>query len=875
MPISYVRYALANGFVDNWLVAGPQVIPLAGFEPSAGQDRRREIAGSCYEKDSGISEMPVERGPLTAGTFRVGDYEGSWSYHHCREDHLVDHTARLAPGHYLRSWAYAQVVSGGPQRVTFTMATHGPADLWVNGQHVHRQEGFSDRRLQSADVEVTLRKGANEVLVRFEQVTACDSPHAMALSVQSRPGEWPAARLSVRLPTLIQPVGRRNGIERVLEAAYVDRGVYRHDAPVVVRWPKDLKQAADATLRLQTPSGRIYAEARVQGAAGGESILGSPQQSPPGPYRIVLMPRLDEYYEKNVRLRHELRIWAVGNNSYSEAPYGTQAERRQEALVSASYRDAGLFCEIARMALGRWSMVQTGAILEAAEGIRRGDEGSALHLVGVLGMLHRFGDDDSFPEVLREPLQACIRGFEYRGAVPCLGESQAILLHTAEILAGQLCPEHTFAGSGRSGRWHREEGERLALDWLHRRAAYGFAEWDSHCFFADSLVALSHLVDLAESDQVYEMAAVLMDKMLLTIALNSYKGVFGSTHGSTCSPAIQGGLLEPTAGITRLLWGQGIFNHHLAGTVSLACLEEYQVPPIIADIAASPPEEMWDRERHVAGPGEGAQAVNKVTYRTPDYMLSSAQDYHPGEHGRAEHIWQATLGPEAVVFANHPACASGDDGRRPGFWLGNQVLPRVAQWKDVLIAIHNLPEDDWMGFTHAYFPTHAFDEHMLRDGWAFARKGDGYLALTATQGLSLVTGGHSACRELRSPAPTERAEPSTCGLAAAPTGRQNVWLCHMGRAALDGGFEAFQEKVLALEMVCDGLSVRCNTLRGDTLSFGWEGPLLRNGQVQALAGFKHYKNPYSVAELGAEQMEVQTEAYLLRLRFGSLEEPPA
>ena len=42
-------------------------------------------------------------------------------------------------------------------------------------------------------------------------------------------------------------------------------------------------------------------------------------------------------------------------------------------------------------------------------------------------------------------------------------------------------------------------------------------------------------------------------------------------------------------------------------------------------------------------------------------MLSSAQDYHPGAKGSREHIWQATLGPAAVVFVTHPANSSERD----------------------------------------------------------------------------------------------------------------------------------------------------------------------------------------------------------------------
>jgi hypothetical protein len=271
---------------------------------------------------------------------------------------------------------------------------------------------------------------------------------------------------------------------------------------------------------------------------------------------------------------------------------------------------------------------------------------------------------------------------------------------------------------------------------------------------------------------------------------------------------------------------------------------------------------MWNRERHAGQLEEwcdretGDWEVNKVTYKTPDYMLCSAQDYHPSESGYQQHIWQATLGPDAVVFVTHPPCLSEEGSHRPNFWHGNVILPRVAQWKDVLIAIHKLPEDDWLGFTHAYFPVWAFDEHVLRKDangrvWAFARKGEGYLALTAARGLEFITRGDNAYRELRS------------------YGEHNVWLCHAGRAALDGDFAAFQDKILALDVNFGELSVRCTTLRGEALAFGWEGALTRNGEEQPLTGFKHYDNPYCVADLPASQMEIRYGDLTMRLNFAA------
>jgi len=163
--------------------------------------------------------------------------------------------------------------------------------------------------------------------------------------------------------------------------------------------------------------------------------------------------------------------------------------------------------------------------------------------------------------------------------------------------------------------------------------------------------------------------------------------------------------------------------------------------------------------------------------------------------------------------------------------------------------LHNLPEDDWLGFTHAHFPVYMFDAYEVRDNWAFARKGDGYLALYASTGLSLVKRGPAAYRELRA------------------YGRETVWVCQMGRAAVDGSFETFQNKVLESALDVQGLTVRYTTLRGETLALGWEGAFLRDGEEQPLSGFKHYENPYCVAELPASEMDIRFGDYVMRLVF--------
>lgn len=851
--VAYLEYPIANGYIHNWIVAGPHAVEVQNLDLFTGPDWKLQIARQFYRLEPGIMTHPAEAAPC-----KTEGYEGTWKYVSTKDDHFVDLTAFYHITHYLRAWAYARLSWAEAGEVQMVLTTNGPADVWINGTHCHRQEHFHHQKAHSVRFQASLRGGENEILIRMEEVAARECPFSMALRVEDPGG-------MVRLPTSINKdrIDRRIALERAIESAFTRQEVFAHDDTVGVHWPDDDFRPISLTLRLQTQAGRIFAQSARHTRPGGAILLGQSVMFQDGEYRVLIMPSEKEFYEGQMRISREIPL-RVTRGKYSTQPYGTYTERRIEALrESATRGGTNIFAEIALMALGMWSQVDIPIILKAIDNINHRADCSDFYLAGLLGMLYRFGNDPNFPEALRQPLGECILNFKYWNDEPgsdamCYTtENHSILFHTCEVLAGQIFPKRTFTNNGQTGQWHREMGERRALEWLNKRAAGGFHEWDSNCYFEEDVLALTHLADLAETQQVWEMATVVLDKMFFSMAVNSYKGVFGSTHGRTYTPFIKGGQFEATSGISRLAWGMGLFNDRIMGSVSLACAE-YEVPSLIATIASDLPEEMWNREHHTGteedfrNSGSLGMGVNKVTYKTPDYMLCSAQDWHSGEKGYQQHIWQATLSPMATIFTTHPPCAAEDGSHRPNYWHGNETLPRVAQWKDVLMAVYNLPAGDWMGFTHAYFPVHAFDKYDIRGNWAFAQVGDGYLALGAARGLQFIQHGDNAYRDLRS------------------YGTPNIWVCHMGRKALDGSFEDFIQKVLDMPVKFDmsqSTQIKLTSLRGEELRFGWKGPLKVNEKNRKLSGFKHYDNPYCTTRLGDKIMDIKYGEDILRLNF--------
>lgn len=234
--------------------------------------------------------------------------------------------------------------------------------------------------------------------------------------------------------------------------------------------------------------------------------------------------------------------------------------------------------------------------------------------------------------------------------------------------------------------------------------------------------------------------------------------------------------------------------------------------------------------------------VNIYTYRTPDYMLSTAQDYRVGYGGDQHAIWQATLGPNAVCFTTHPAQY---EGETPNYWTGEGWLPRVAQHENVAIIVYNAEDKpglyypQTLDFTHAWLPQDQFDEFVEEGGWFFARTGDGYLAFRSQHPYTWQTQpGEDQNRELIVP------------------GRQNIYICEMGRQSQYGSFADFRQAIVAADLEFGPLQVAYDSPSQGLLEFGWTGDLTLTGATVNLGEYPRYGNPYVYAAFPSETITV-------------------
>lgn len=304
----------------------------------------------------------------------------------------------------------------------------------------------------------------------------------------------------------------------------------------------------------------------------------------------------------------------------------------------------------------------------------------------------------------------------------------------------------------------------------------------------------------------------------------------------------------------HIFWGMQEFIHPLAVRMSKQISEKYDVWPY-----RNYDEYIKKYESETARYGKvinsrldrfALSEANIETYRTPDYMLSCALDYRKGAPGYQQHIWQATLGNKALVYTNHPG---GKNLRwSPNYWAGNEILPRAAQHKNVVVCIYNIPDNQKNDFSHAYFPVKAFDEVHLAGFWIFGRKGDGYVALYSNNPTELKA--------------DDREE--VCDVFA--KGRRNIWICETGSKARWGDFSRFIEAVTSASVRIEGLNVTYDSPSEGPISYGWDAAFTVKGEDSALRWKYRYDNPYCKVLFNSTLIVIEKGGEKLVLDYGKV-----
>jgi len=589
----------------------------------------------------------------------------------------------------------------------------------------------------------------------------------------------------------------------------------------------------------------------------------------------------------------------------------------------------------------------------------RGDCGDFV-LTPLLRVLYQYPESELLDEAYRERIEDAVLEYIYWFDEPgeqhiwFTTENHQILFHGCELLAGQYFPDRVFP-NGEDGEWHRRHAETYVERWLDWRAQFGFSEWNSNCYYDEDLIALFNIADYAANDTIRRKARSVIDLITFDVAVNSFDGTFGSTHGRSYGRLLVNPDNENTSPLTYLLWGEGSYERTLSRSAVMLAVSDYRVPSLVQKVALDDERSYENFERHSldvedaprhgvdptapddlpfffgaslerhrdvvdtalevcpvrfylkypmieaahdyhrdypedpgawrrghAGdsgyePNPASTAMSQAdvyTYRTPEYMLSCAQDYRKGERGFQQHVWQATLAGRAVVFATHPGAEHLGGRSRPGSWHGNDVLPRAAAHRNVLVSLHRFDTDgvgpglqsvmselgvrpdpdDTLGYTHAFFPRYAFDEWDERGGWVCGRTGEGYVGIRSLEPTRWIEPARDVVDALRPLDAGDDWHPGACELRADST--ENAWLCELGSARSHGSFESFVDGLGDATISGDVSGLRYESPSRGLVEFGWDAPFVVDGARIPLDDYPRFDNPYCETDFGATRYEL-------------------
>lgn len=640
---------------------------------------------------------------------------------------------------------------------------------------------------------------------------------------------------------------------------------------------------------------------------------------------------------------------------YSELPFLPTFEERREAFFDHVLRNPApantkpAWFELARLAAG--GAAHEGVFQSALDFIDARKDCADFVLHGILWLLYKFDPrrrdskphKQHLPGIVYERARLAVLKFKYFPNEPgkddlCTWtENHFILYASAGFLAGQLYPDELFLNSGETGRQKMSINRERILRWLDFRFHTGFSEWLSHVYYDEDLTALLSLYEFADDQEIRTKACLVLDLMVYDMALNSFHGVFGSTHGRAYENTKKWASNEGTADTLKLLFGMGVFSGFDNMSAVAFALSGYRVPVVIEAVATASRVEnrqrmgillpelrrwglkpdnfedgmhcltleaylhpltvantihmfdicgWWDNfflkefksyrpllrilvrtgllrhfvrffERDVCR--NTREQVDLYTYRTPDYMLSTAQDYRQGYGGDQQHIWQATLGPDAVCFTTHPAKLQGET---PNYWSGSGLLPRAAQYKNVVFVQYRIEKIPALYvptrhfYTHAWLPRDKFEEVQESNGWIFARRGNGYLALFSRQPYFWNEGSQSEQYAAQFGIQLRASSEDLQREIVAP-GAENTWICQLGCRADDGEFVQFISTILKASLRFGGEDVSFQSPGNGLLRFGWKGPLELDGNEVELHRPSRYENPFTLAEFNQDTVVIQ------------------
>ena len=751
-----------------------------------------------------------------------------WTRIHTGHDGYADWSHFSYTPEYRHSLMATQIEVDQPEWRTIVVESQGPVQVWLNGELVVSTAVFGYMQPVSNSIPTLLPSGISTLIISQWQISLREVRHAVRVKVEGLP-------VRIVIPSLDADEYASEIAERELDNIALERWARTTDEVEFSGSPSlKLRVKERGTLGTGVPITLSKGKAKVsvteirkaakkaeKGASA--SIDGDVTATMLDTGEIFLAVRLESPHTPVFRT---FRTAYVPERVRTTIPKSAPTVWRKEVIDHVADSYASSARALARHDQNSQYVVTYEDLKPALSMITSKADCADFEVVGLVHILHRFPEKQWEPG-LREEVKKSLLSFKYWIDQPGLDamcyftENHQFVWHTAEHLIGAYFDTEKFSNAKRSGVTHSEHGREMALEWLKRKLEGGFSEYDSNAYLAIDTLALVSLIEYSPDKEIRQYSEALLDKLMFSLASNSWRGVHGAAHGRSYTTTLRSSRFEETAPIMWALWGMGALNLAVLPVTTLITSKKYVLPPMIIKVAHSLSKTWSARQvyrgkyRFTSDLLERPYSSDLHIWRTGDGMLSSVQDYRAGLPGLQEHVWGATLSTEVQVFASYPAAFSHATSVRPNAWAGHLVLPRVRQYENIILAIYALNDQLIPDFTHLWFPTPWMDEFVQKGSWIAGRVGNGYIAVATPGGFSPLKSGDTAYQEW------------------SPNGNGALYVSILGDKKEYKDFKTFVRALSEPKFDEKDLSISWKNKK--TFELSWTNPFHVDGQSEQLA----------------------------------------
>lgn len=689
----------------------------------------------------------------------------------------------------------------GEGTARFTLATCGGVRLWLGDTLVARFQPFTRNTRASRDITLPLTGAAQTLTVELEDLHERDTTCFVSLTLRSGTG------VRCGLPGGLA-LGDIAPVLTAMDSLRTDR-VFYTGGPV--RLVCDAAPEAPLALKVERiapfPRGGIAGLAQAAGgsvdisAKSPEATLCTSETAPQGAVSITVAAAVGAG-----QIRRQLGTTVLARVTPLHQP--DLAARKTAAL--AAIRAEAAFdpsVALALLAAGQASERANDIIAHGLTTIEQRHDCCDFTLLPLLRILRDHGA--LLPAPLAQRLRAAVLGFRYWLDSPgndvmwFWSENHVACFHIAQMIAGGLFPDETFANSGKTGTALRADATARLHRWFDAIEAHGLGEWNSAAYYPIDLLALLTLHDMGDDPALQVRAVALMDTIFVMTGLHTTGGVPAGSQGRAYEKELLAAHGTELGSVAAVAFG-GDLVPGFDRAAALFSLSDYAPPPLAAALAR--PDK---GETITARYTQGLDHLGRLTlFKSADVQLSTVSDHKTGQPGHQQHVIdvQCAAHPMARLWINHPGELKEWGERRPSLLAGNGQLPRVMQAGALAGLIYRLPPDA-IPFTQMFAPEQGFDGITESGDWIILQSGAARIAVWCSAPRAPVTRGLYRGSLWRADGP------------------QTAWVVAVGDATLPDRLDRprFDGSTLAAR------------LGGTTLTLPFDGPALVNGAPDGFA----------------------------------------